>query len=78
MKQKQQSKFYSSELAALLEVTLTESEETSFVWPTTPQNITFKKVSDKLVKPYASERTIRLKVQSREGAPQGVHLSSSR
>jgi hypothetical protein len=63
MKQKQQSKFYSSELAAFLEVTLPESEEIVFVWPTTPQNITFKKVPDKMVKRTTSEGTIRLKVR---------------
>jgi hypothetical protein len=64
MKQKQQLKFYSSELATLLEVTLPEGEETSFVWPTKPQNITFKKVSNKLVERRTSERTIRLKVRA--------------
>jgi hypothetical protein len=64
MKQKQQQQqqhpkiFNSSELAALLEVTLPESEEASFTWPTTQLNITFKEVFDKVKESNTSKRTI--------------------
>ena len=69
MKQKQQQQqqhpkiFNSSELAALLEVTLPESEEASFTWPTTQLNITFKEVFDKVKESNTSKRTITPKVQ---------------
>ena len=62
MKQKQQQQhpkiFNSSELAALLEVTLPESEEASFTWPTTQLNITFKEVFDKVKERETSSGTI--------------------
>ena len=77
MKQQQQqpTKYRSNEFADLLIAALQTEEETSFTWPTTQLNITFKKVFDIVKEHDTSKGTITSNVRVMPGALWGMHLS---